>query len=114
MAPRVQIMVAYVVDDDSVPLARIERVTIGGGIRVVEGEPQQHPTFERFHVHMLSPDRMIPDQLLDAETYDEAVDLAVAYGGKRIQHAAKVAELAESLRVSGIDPAAARDAVLKA
>ena len=99
MEPTVQVMVAHIVDDAGAQLAHVERITIGGGTRVIEGEEHHHPTFTRFHARLLSPDRMIPDQLVETETYDEAVDVAVAYGAKRIQHAAKVAELAESLKV---------------
>jgi hypothetical protein len=96
-------MTARVVDADGTALAQIERVRIGGGTQTVtvDGVPEEriHPTFERWHVRLLSPDRMIPDQLLDAETYDDAADLALRYAAKRVEHAAAVAELADSLRV---------------
>lgn len=100
MDAEVQIAAARVVDANGTALALIERMTIGGGIRVIEGEEHQHPTFERFHVRMLSPDRMIADQLLEAETYDAAVDLAMTYAAKRIEHAARVDQLAIDLRMS--------------
>lgn len=95
----VLVMTAQVQAPDGTPVALIERVTIGGGIRMVEGEPQQHPTFERFHVRLLSPDRMIPDQLREVETYDEACELAEKYAAKREEHAAQVDALAETLKV---------------
>jgi hypothetical protein len=97
--PSLQIMVTYVVDEAGQVLAQIERVTIGGGTRVIEGEEHQHPTFTRFHVRMLSPDRTIPDELREAETYEAATELAMAYGARRIEHAAQIDELAKSLKI---------------
>lgn len=96
--PEVKIMNAHV-SVDGVTVAHIERVQVGGGIRVIEGEEHQHPTFERFHVRLLSPDRMIPDQLYDEETYEGAVALAEMYAAKRAEHAARLDELAADLRI---------------
>ena len=98
--PEVQITAAQVVDGDGPALATIERVRIGGGIRVIEGEEHQHPTLHLFHVRLLSPDRMIPDELREAETYEEAVELALRYGALRVEHASRVAELAEDLKLA--------------
>jgi hypothetical protein len=99
----VEIMTARVVDADGTELAWIERVRIGGGVQVVTvdgvAEERQHPTFWRFHVRLLSPDRMIPDQLRDTDTYDDAVELALQYAAKRIEHAGRIADLAEDLKV---------------
>jgi len=92
-------MTASVLAEDGTPLANIERVRIGGGIRVIEGEEHIHPEFERFHVRLLSPDRMIPDQLHDVETYEDAVALAERYAAKRVEHAGRLADLAEDLKV---------------
>lgn len=98
--PTVQIMTARVIDDEGTELAWVERVRIGGGTRVIEGEEHQHPTFERHHVRLLSPDRMIPDQLLEVESYDEAIALAEEYGARREEHATEVAQLGQRLRMS--------------
>ena len=94
----VQIMTARLQVDD-VTVATIERVLVGGGIRVIEGEEHVHPSFERFHVRLLSPDRMISDQLHDVETYDDAVELAERYRHKRAEHSAQLADLAEALKL---------------
>jgi len=84
-------------------VALIEAVTIGGGVQVVtvDGVPEErrHPTFHRFHVRLLSPDRMIADQLLETETYEEAVELGLVYAAKRAKHAQLVDELAADLRI---------------
>jgi hypothetical protein len=94
-------MVSYVLDDDGTELAWIERVKIGGGTQTVtvDGVPEerQHPSWWRYHVRLISPDRMIPDTLHEAETYDEAVAVGVAYGRRRIEHAGMVDELAKVL-----------------
>jgi hypothetical protein len=92
-------MTAQVTIDDGPAVAVVERVTIGGGFRVIEGEEHQHPSFVRHHVRLISPDRMIPDQLIETEGYDEAVAIALKYADKRVEHAAAAAELAEALKV---------------
>jgi hypothetical protein len=96
-------MTAAVNAHDGTPLAQIERVRIGGGTQTVtvDGVPEerQHPTFFLFHVRLLSPDRMIPDQLCEAQTYDDAVELALKYAAKRVEHAARIDELAADLKV---------------
>lgn len=103
-APAVEITGARVTQDGT-EVAQIEAITVGGGTQVVtvDGTPEvrQHPTFHRFHVRLLSPDRMIPDVLREAETYEEAVEIATAYAGRRAVHAGKVAELAEALNDGG-------------
>jgi hypothetical protein len=95
----VQVMVAHVNLPDGQTVARIERVTIGGGTRVIEGEEHVHPMFEAFHVRLLSPNPMIPDEMHDATTYDEAVAFGRAYAAKRAEHAAAIADLADSLKM---------------
>lgn len=99
----VRITGARVVLDDGTVVAEIDAVTIGGGIQVVtvDGVPEerQHPTLHRFHCRLLSPDRMIPDELRETETYDEAVDLGLRYAARRIEHARQVGDLAASLKV---------------
>jgi hypothetical protein len=99
----VQIMVAHVVMPDGTVAAYVERVRLGGGTQVVtvDGVPEErvHPTSDSHHVRLLSPDRMIPDQLLDATTYEDAVELGLKYATKRAEHAAQIDDLAASLKV---------------
>jgi hypothetical protein len=99
LSPELHIMTAQVTIDDGPAVAVVERVTIGGGFRVIEGEEIQHPSFVRHHVRLISPDRMFPDQLIETESYDEAVAVAMKYGDKRVEHAARVDELARDLQV---------------
>lgn len=99
----VTIMTAQVDGPDGSPVALIERAKIGGGTQVVtvDGVPEErvHPVFWRYHVRFLSPDRMIPDELRETETYDEAVDLALRFAAKRLEHAAAVDDLARALKM---------------
>jgi hypothetical protein len=99
LAPELHIMIAHVTVDDGPAVAIVERVTIGGGIRVIEGEEHQHPTFVRHHCRLISPDRMMPDQLIETETYEEAVAVAMKYADKRVEHAARIDQLTTDLRV---------------
>lgn len=88
---------------DGTEVARVEAITIGGGTQVVTvdgvAEERVHPTFHRFNVRLLSPDRMIPDELREVETYEEAVELGVRYAGKRAEHARRIDDLAGDLKV---------------
>ena len=99
----VQIMVAHVNLANGQTVARIERVQVGGGIRMVTVDgsevPEQHPLSEAFHVRLLSPNPMIPDELHDVATYDEAVELGRKYAAKRAEHAEAIDGLAQSLKV---------------
>jgi len=99
LTPELHIMTAQVVIDDGPAVAIVERVTIGGGFRVIEGEEHQHPSFVRHHCRLISPDRMMPDQLIETESYEEAVAAAMKYADKRVEHAARINELATDLRV---------------
>lgn len=99
MSEVVVIMVAHVNLADGTTVARIERVLTGGGVRLIEGEEHVHPLSEGFHVRLLSPNPMIPDELHDAATYEEAVELGRKYAAKRTEHADAVAALAENLKV---------------
>jgi hypothetical protein len=87
---------------DGTVVALIEAVTIGGGTQTVtvDGVPEerQHPTFRRYHVRLLSPDRMIPDELREAETSEEAVEVGLAYAARRVKHAQQIADLAADLK----------------
>lgn len=87
---------------DGTVAARIERITVGGGIQVktVDGAPEevQHPTFTRYHVRLLSQaGPLIPDELVEAGTYEEACKLAEAYAEKVTANAAKIGELQAAL-----------------
>jgi len=89
--------------DDGTVVAIVEAITIGGGTQIVtvDGVPEErvHPTFHRFHCRLISPDRMIPDELRETETFDAAVELGLAYATKRIEHAESVAALADVLKM---------------
>jgi hypothetical protein len=83
--------------------ATIDLVEVGGGTQTVtvDGTPEEriHPSARVYHVRLLSPDRMLPDQLREVTTFDAAVQLAQAYAAKLDEHAGRVAELAEDLQV---------------
>lgn len=83
--------------------AQIDLVEIGGGTQTVtvDGSPEErvHPSSRTYHVRLLSPDRMLSDELRTAEDYDAAVSLAQQYAGRLAEHADRVAELAEDLKV---------------
>jgi len=83
--------------------ATIDLVRVGGGTQVVtvDGTPtvRTHPATTVYQVRFLSPDRMIPDELTEVATYDEACDLAVRYANKVQVHAERVAALAADLRM---------------
>ena len=102
MPPTVTITAARI-DLDGVTVAQVEAITVGGGFQTVtvDGVPEerQHPTFHRFHCRLLSPDRMIPDELRETDTYEEAVELGLKYAERRAEHAAKLTELAAALKV---------------
>ena len=101
--PRVVVTSARIDLPDGTPVAVVEAVTIGGGIQVVtvDGVPEerQHPTLHRFHCRLLSPDRMIPDQLVETDSYDDAVSLGLRYAAKRVQHAQQLDDLTASLKL---------------
>jgi hypothetical protein len=91
------------VDSTIGPAATIDLVEVGGGSQTVtvDGTPEErvHPHSTVHHVRLLSPDRMIPDQLRVVDSYDEAVELAEAYAAKLDEHAGRLADLAEDLKV---------------
>ena len=97
------IMSAAVFAQDGRRAATIDRVPVGGGSQVVtvDGIPEEriHPSGEAFHVRLLSPDRMIPDELRAVGSYDEAVALAESYAAKLDAHATTLASLAADLQV---------------
>ena len=83
--------------------ATIDLVQVGGGSQTVtvDGTPEEriHPHSTLFHVRLLSPDRMIPDELREVATYEEAVSLGRAYADRLDEHAQRIADLAEDLKV---------------
>jgi hypothetical protein len=83
--------------------ATIDLVEVGGGSQTVtvDGTPEEriHPTRQIHHVRLLSPDRMIPDELREAGTYGEAVELAERYAALLDAHADRIAGLADDLKV---------------
>ena len=102
---RVVVLTARV-ELDGREVALVERVTIGGGTQVitVDGVPQDkvHPTFERFHVRLLSQaGRMVPDQLEEAGDWDEACKIGVAYAERVAANATRIADLQEALKDGG-------------
>jgi hypothetical protein len=66
----------------------------------VDGVPEErvHPTTVVHHVRLLSPDRMVPDELREVGTYEEACELAVRYAWKLNENAGRLAELAADLK----------------
>jgi hypothetical protein len=85
------------------PAALIELIEVGGGVQTVtvDGQPEDriHPTSQVHHVRLLSPDRMIPDDLREVPGYDDAVKLGVTYAQRLAENATRLADLAEDLRV---------------
>lgn len=102
MTYALEVLSARVCSDDGRVAASIDLVQIGGGVQVVnvDGtlEERTHPARSVWHVRLLSPDRMIPDQLQEVDDWDTAVDLATRYAAKYDEAAARVAEIAAELR----------------
>ncbi len=101
--PVVSITGARVDCADGRPAATIDLVEVGGGSQVVtvDGTPEErvHPARRVFHVRLLSPDRMLSDDLREVDDYESAVKLGVAYAAKLDAHAVQLAELAAGLHV---------------
>lgn len=83
--------------------ATIDLVEVGGGSQTVtvDGVPEEriHPLHQAFHVRLISPDRMLPDELREVADYDAAVALGQAYAAKLAAHAEALASLATDLKV---------------
>lgn len=83
--------------------ATIDLVEVGGGTQTVtvDGTPEErvHGHSVVYHVRLISPDRMLPDELREVAGYDEACDLADRYARRLDEHAARVADLAADLTV---------------
>ena len=101
--PGVTITAARVDTADGRPAATVAMVEVGGGEQVVtvDGAPEVrvHPSSRVYHVRLLSPDRMVPDQLRETATYEDACKLGVAYAVKLAEHAARADDLAADLEV---------------
>jgi hypothetical protein len=101
--PALTITTARVETADGRVAALIAMVDVGGGEQVVtvDGNPEVrvHPSSRVYHVTFLSPDRMVPDQLREAATFDEACELGITYAEKLAEHAARVDALAADLKV---------------
>lgn len=94
---------AHVELDDGVPVARIERILVGGGerVRMIDGVPETttDPQFESYNVRLLSQaGPMIPDQLESAESYEEACEAGEAYAEKVRANSKKIDDLTEALK----------------
>jgi hypothetical protein len=83
--------------------ALIDLIGVGGGSQTVtvDGTPEDrvHPVSSVYHVRFVSPDRMIPDELREVTSFDDALKLANEYADRLVEHAERVARLAEDLRV---------------
>lgn len=101
--PTVVITGAQVLAGDGRVTATVDLVDVGGGSQVVtvDGVPEEriHAAGRVFHVRLMSPDRMVPDQLREVGTYEDAVELGVAYARKLAVHADRIAALADDLKV---------------
>jgi hypothetical protein len=99
----VTITTARVDTADGREAATITMVDVGGGEQVVTVDGTQevrvHGSSRVYHVRMVSPDRMVPDQLREASSYEAACKLGVAYAVKLAEHAARADELAADLKV---------------
>lgn len=97
-----EIMTARVLTGSGVLAATIDRVDVGGGEQVVtvDGVPEVrvHPISAVYHVRLIAPNRMVPDELLAEATYEAAVEAAEEYAARLAVNAERIAELAEDLR----------------
>lgn len=104
MEPEVLITGGRVNSASGTVAAEIEWVPIGGGgVSYIgpNGTPEEriHPTSFTYHVRFISPDRMIPDELREAASFEEASALAIKYANKLNEHAKRIAELGDDLKV---------------
>jgi hypothetical protein len=101
--PNVIVVSARVDTTDGRPAAHIDLVDVGGGSQIVTvdgtAEERIHPTKTVFHVRLVSPDRMVPDELRETATYADACALARKYATRLEANADRLAELAADLKV---------------
>lgn len=94
---------ARVFDSEGLVAAEITYVPMGGGtqIKTIDGEAVEfvHPRSWKYHVQLISPDRYIPDILLDASSYEEAVAKGEAYATKLDAHKEQAKALADDLKM---------------
>jgi hypothetical protein len=103
----IRITAAEVALPNGTVVAYIEAIAVGGGTQVVmvDGKPEQrqHPLSHCYHARLLSQaGRMISDEIVDAETYEDACKAGEAYARKVQRNAKQIAELRDSL-ASGDD-----------
>jgi hypothetical protein len=89
--------------EDGTVVAGIERIVIGGGerTRTIDGVPETttDPQWVKFHVRLLSQaGPMIADELLLAETWEEACAAGEAYAARVVANAEQIAELKAALK----------------
>jgi len=101
--PGVVITSARVDTANGTMAAIIEWVPVGGGVQVVnvDGVPEErvHPSSTIYHVRFISPDRMVPDEIREVDSYEDACALGVKYAAKLAEHAKRVDALAADLKV---------------
>jgi hypothetical protein len=94
-----QIRSAEVLAKDGRVAATVDLVDVGGGEQVVnvDGQPETrtHAASKTFHVRLISPDRMIPDTLLDVADYDDAIKRGESYARKLDARAKDLAGLTD-------------------
>lgn len=99
----VEVVSARTLAADGRLAATIDRVEVGGGTQTVtvDGTPEvrTHPHGAVFHVRLISPDRMLSDELREVPDYGTACELAEAYAAKLDEHADRLAALAGDLAV---------------
>src|SRR5213592_3399662 len=93
---------ARVTTDDGRTAAVIDLIDVGGGSQIVtvDGTPEEriHQSGRVFHVRLLSPDRMLSDDLREVDDYDDAVKLGLVYADRLEANAGRLAEIAADLK----------------
>lgn len=82
---------ARVSTPDGTLAALVDEVPVGGGtqVKTIDGAPveETHPLTSVYHVRLISPDRSVPDQLREAASYEEAIDVASKYAARLTERA---------------------------
>jgi hypothetical protein len=99
----VEVTSARTLTADGQVAATIDLVEVGGGTQTVTvdgvAEERIHPHAVAFHVRLISPDRMLPDELREVADYEAACTLAARYAARLDEHAQRIADLAGDLAV---------------